>query len=361
MTTRKAIDCLGILVFLFFTSSVAWAQGTPTPASADPPALAPPAWPPPLPPPSDVHTDGTLTEGLADHTAGEVTFLVHAEYLYLQPRRRSADFAILDPVSNDGRPQGSVESLDLGSDSAFRVGGGFRLADGWEIIALYTYFHSSEHRDLAAPTNGALYPTLTDPGDGNVLTPISTASGDSNLNYNVVDVEIANTFSSSHGLTYRLAAGGRYARIAQNLQATYNGGGLTNDFVSSPIRFDGLGIRAAAEARWAVWRGLGLYASAAGSLLAGDFRTAYFEGDNSGGTVIANVTERFRKIVPVAELGLGIGWQGETFRARLGYEITDWVGLIDSPDFVSDVTNKLSHRTGDLSLDGVKFQVELDF
>jgi hypothetical protein len=41
--------------------------------------------------------------------------------------------------------------------------------------------------------------------------------------------------------------------------------------------------------------------------------------------------------------------------------MANWFGMVDSPDFVSDVTNKLSYRTGDLSLEGLRVVLQIDY
>src|SRR5262249_51529843 len=131
--------------------------------------------------------------------------------------------------------------------------------------------------------------------------------------------------------------------------------------VSSPVRFNGAGLRVGAEGQWTLGRGLALYANAHGSLLTGDFRTSLLETANAGAFVITDVTDRFRKVIPVTELGLGLAWHNESLHVRVGYEITNWIGMVDSPDFVHDFTNKLSRRVSDLSLDGLSAQVGVDF
>ena len=51
----------------------------------------------------------------------------------------------------------------------------------------------------------------------------------------------------------------------------------TNAQVSSPINFNGAGLRVAGAAVWLIAGGFGLYGQAAGSLLAGDFRMNLYE------------------------------------------------------------------------------------
>jgi hypothetical protein len=371
MITRCPGRALALTAWLLAAvATTADAQTPGGPPATLPPAVAPPPTPwsatdahaAPAAPgaPADLAEHPAHSEHLdVEHEAdaeheGDAGFFFHTEYLLLQPRRSAADFAIL--AADPGRPIGSVESLYWNSDSGFRLGGGYRLGDGWEFSALYTYFHSTNHRDLAAPAGGAIFSTLTSPGDTFSPLGFSTAAGDTNFNLNVVDVTIGHTFHAGHGLEYTLSAGGRYARIDQNLSALYD----NNDFVSSPLRFEGGGLTARGEARWNFWRGLGAYASVTGSLLSGDIRASVFEG-TADGTVYVNAVDHFRVVIPVAEMGLGLSWKSESFQARIGYEIANWFGLINSPDFVSDTANKYSPRTGDLSLDGLSVMFEFDF
>ena len=78
-----------------------------------------------------------------------------------------------------------------------------------------------------------------------------------------------------------------------------------------------------------------------------------------GTTTVADVTERFDKVVPVLELGFGVTWQYRSFRLSLGYEYTNWFGLSDLPDFVDDFhQGKLVRRLSDLSIDGLMLRGE---
>ena len=105
----------------------------------------------------------------------------------------------------------------------------------------------------------------------------------------------------------------------------------------------------------------GLYGRAFGSLLVGDFRTTLGEVNNNGASIISLVGEHYRKVVPVTELGIGVSWKRDNLRARIGYEIVDWIGLADSPDLIHDFTNKLGHRVGDVSLDGLDVRFEYEY
>jgi hypothetical protein len=111
-----------------------------------------------------------------------------------------------------------------------------------------------------------------------------------------------------------------------------------------------------------LYKGLGVYARGGASLLTGSFRSTLTETTQNGAISIVNVTDRFHKLVPVVEMGLGVNWRYRNFRVSAGYELVNWFGVVDGPDFVDDSSQgKLSHRVGDLGLEGLVLRAELAF
>lgn len=296
------------------------------------------------------------TEEAAQEEEHSKWFFV-GEYWLVQPRRRALNFAIIDP-NQDGFPQGSIQSIDLDSASGFRVGAGYENCEHWTLGAYYTYFFTGNNRDIFAPQGGTLYATL--PHAGTVFA-VDQAMATSGLKYQVLDVEGGRRFESGEHMSFWVGGGGRFAFIEQSLRAVYNGQSAYLAVVDSPIQFDGGGLRLGAEGDFKVGHGLGFYGRAFGSLLAGNFNTSLTETNNNGAAVITAVSEHYRKVVPVAELGLGMYWKRDQWKALVGYEFTNYFGLVDSPDFVHDYTNKLSYRTSDLSLDGLRIGLQIDY
>ena len=332
-----------------------------SPGTLSSPAVGTPAQPTPG---VVMHTTDMVHPGDVDHVEVPVDdsssgFFLDAEYLFMQPRRQALDFAIVSPTAN-GTPQGSVESLEWDWNSGLRLGGGFRLpAEGWEMGVFYTYLHSNASRSLAAPAGGTLDATLTSAGP---VEQVDTATAESSINYNVFDLEISRIIPLQDSFALRVFGGGRYAWIDQSLTALYNGGDATNDVVSSPINFNGGGVRVGGEGVWKFGRGFTFFARASGSLLIGNVKTSLLETNNNGGTTLVNVTDNFEQVVPVTELSLGLTWQWRQVTVTAGYEVTDWFNMVSSPDFVSDVdAGKIGRRTSDLSLDGFTARVEWDF
>jgi hypothetical protein len=315
---------------------------------------------PPLPPPvtgeSCAFPEAAHGEPACGPWGG---FFADAEFLYLKPYRRSLDFAIVSPNAN-GDPEGSIQSDPWHSRAAFRVGAGYRLPeDGWQVGFFYTYMHDNNGGALTAPAGGLLFATQTHPG---TVEFANRAAADSTLSYNVYDLEIGRTSDVSRHFSVRPFGGLRLANIGQNFSVLYDGADANRDMVDSRVNFNGGGLRAGAQADWKVLDHISLYGRAAGSLMAGDFDVTQTELNNNGTTPLTNVRESFRKIVPVMEMGVGVAYHTEHFRIGLGYEVTNWFNLVDTPSFVSDVhQGKYQRNISDLGVDGLAVKAEVTY
>ncbi len=281
-----------------------------------------------------------------------------AEYLYLRPRRRAHDFVIVDPVL-DNSIGGTISSLDWETNSAYRLAAGYKVGHGWEVGAVYFYLHSKDERSVSAPAGGALFATLTAPD----IDQASNAQAGSNIDMDVIDVELAKRLELHECLALRLSAGPRFATIQQKLNAFYTGGTAgVGSIVSSPISFDGYGIKTGADALFKLWGGAGVYARANMSLLCGDFETRLTQVNNGGQTFVVDVGDKFRKVVPITEMGLGIAWENENVRLSVGYEIANFFNLVDSLDFIEGASfGKIGRRTSDLSYEGFSAAVGFSY
>lgn len=351
-----------LLLLTMLAGQPLWGQ-QPSPPSAN--------LPPPAPVPSIAESNNEMTpaeeygttpppaEGEGGNFAkGLVLF---GDYLLLKPRRDALDFAVLSPDTN-AAPGGSVESLNWQTRSGFRFGVGYQLPEKpWQISAAYTYLHSSDGLALRSPPGGQLFATLT---RGGGVDDVQTASATGNINYNVLDLDVTRFIAVSPSFLLQVFGGGRFAWIDQKFSALYNGGslGAVNDFVSSPVNFQGAGLSAGGQGLWQVWHGFGLYGRLRTSLVSGRFHNSLTETNDSGAVTIVNVNETYRQIIPVLQLGAGVAWQGEHVRLSAGYEMINWFNMINSLDFPGSTNiGKIGRRTGDLSLEGLAVQVVLLF
>ena len=96
--------------------------------------------------------------------------------------------------------------------------------------------------------------------------------------------------------------------------------------------------------------------AACGSLLSGQFRNNLTETANNNTVVVVNVSEKYDQIVPVAELGMGLNYCAEHWHVSIGYEVQDWMNMVNSVDFPDTGSfGKVGRRTSDLSLKGWRF------
>ena len=281
------------------------------------------------------------------------------EFLTLRARRSAFDYAI--PGDTAGLvPVGPIRSLNYDFQPGFRGELGHRFGgSGWEAYLGYTYYHTSAIDKLVAPAGQVIFPTLTKPGLTNTANYASSSAG---LTYNSYDLLLGKRFAVDEHLALRLFGGLRFATLQQNFNAFYEGIDARSAAVTANSKFQGVGPIFGGEAVWAGWRGFHLFAKASGGLLTGMSDNPLIESNNTGNTLYANTANDIRKVVPVASVGVGAGWQYRTVSLRVGYEITNYFGVIDQPRFTDDVgLGKITTRSSDLSLEGLFVQFGLTF
>lgn len=348
-----------------------YAQSAAPPSAVTPLPLGDAALPPPkgtllptVPAPSlpenTAPANSAWTVGAPGDTQSWLSGLyLDGEYLYLRPHSGSMDYAISN-TSNTGVPDGDVVSRDYSWRSAFRTGLGYRLpGQPWSVNFYYTYLHDAANGSTAAPPGGFLFATQTHPG---TVAEVQTASAAVSLNYNVFDLEVGRWCAVTNTLAVRLYGGGRFAHIDQNFNSFYDGGDANQDVVARQLHFNGGGFRAGGEAVQKLCWGFSVFGRANASLLGGEFHSNLVETNNAGATTLTNVTDRFEKVVPVAEMTLGVGWQRNNLRLTAGYQYINWFGLVNVPTFTDDGhQGKFTYQTSNLGLEGLVLRAELWF
>ena len=105
-----------------------------------------------------------------------------------------------------------------------------------------------------------------------------------------------------------------------------------------------------------------LYAQAHLSLLTGRFHTQLTQLAVGAASPLVDVDEKFDKVVPITELGLGLSWSTDHLQVRLGYELANFFNMVDSLDFVDGQSfGKISRKVSDISYDGLVFSVGVFF
>jgi hypothetical protein len=276
-----------------------------------------------------------------------------ADLLILRPRRRPHNIAILDPDATNVALQGEVVNFNWDTVGAYRVALGYKLGHDWDIAGVYTYVHSNDDQAVGRATSGALYATLSAPFG---FDSADAAIGSSGLDMDLIDVEMGKRWIPCEGMELRFVAGSRVATIQQKTEVAYNmrtaGLGVYN--ANNRMQYDGVGVRVGGESWWRMGgSNLGLFAKGFTSLMTGDFKNSVVHFVNDGRTPIIALNEKFYKVVPVAELGVGLGWKNENVSFSVGYELQNSFGLVDSIAFRDDGSFVPDYHSGDLSLEAI--------
>jgi len=366
---------LGLVVCLAVVTPVA-GQGPPRtlpayPASPPVAANAAPASDPPLkdltppefadlipPPDSHGHGHGGVPGCLTPTVPAHAGFYGTAEYLLYRPRSGSFDYALVN--ANGGlATNGPIQTLSYGEGSGFRVEGGYHFKTNWDVAFAYTYLQADGTSGVVASGAQVILPTLTRPG---LIDNATSATAEATLNYNLYDMVAGKRIALDENFAFRGFAGFRFAQINQQFNTLYNGLDAQLAAVNIRSRFNGFGPLIGGEAILSGWHRFHGYARASGGLIAGRSLNPIVETNNSGATSYVNTQNDVRKVVPVASIAIGGGWQFRTVSIRAGYEVTQWFGLSEPARFVDDVgQGKISTRPSNLSLEGFFIQFGLTF
>ncbi len=284
-------------------------------------------------------------------------FILDGEFLLVHPYSRGQDYAVLGANPNGG-PIGEVKSVPGDLDTGFRVGAGYRIpGEGWEIHSVYTYIHSNDKSSVDAGPGESVFPTLTFPG---VVTAFQGAVAVSAVDVNILDIELGRRWDVSERVALRVFFGPTFSYIDQKFDATYTGGPFALDNVHRQLTFGGGGLRVGGEATFKIVDHLGLYTRASVSMMTGWFHSNLSEVAN--GATVVNVSEKFDKVVPVADMGIGLNYQFGKLHLSAGYEFINWFGLIEQISFADDTSpGSYNRRTGDLGFNGIVFRAEWMF
>lgn len=291
-----------------------------------------------------------------------------AEALYWEVGDDS-DYAITNP-SADVIGSGDVEKVELSWEPGVRIGLGAALPSGWEFAARGTWLSADESDSVSDTTSGAINSTqihpffASDVGDND----IRMATGELDLDFYAIELEVAHRFEPREDLGLRLFAGPHLAMIDRDSTFTYVGFLDPSDVtvVEKNLSMTGYGLRIGGDASWEGPGGIVIYAGAAGSALYGDFEWENTETEPSTSDLNVDVDEDYDDLVPVLQMRAGLGWQTEIDRrvkigVHAGWESQAWLG-IDGRRFTDDVFRATSVReSNDISFQGLSAGLRITF
>lgn len=292
------------------------------------------------------------------------------DYLWLQTGDASTAYAVrtngaIVPPANVAPLQlGPVATVDPGAASGFRVGLSW---SPWAAVgrfgASYAHFESSAASSLSVDPPDVNDPLVIHPGTESALPTFLDATGRGRIAFDLGDIDYRTPLTLGDSYLVDLVLGARYAHLEQDFHATYFDSGTIED-VNSTIRFDGGGLRVGLEGeRISHNTGFLVYGRAGASFVAGNFTATYSQVDNFSGTLVDTSLSR-RRIVPILDMELGVGWTGPQERLRLtaGYMVNAWYNVLTTSEYIQAVqNNRFAGLSNTVTFDGLVARAELRF
>ncbi|HUG93292.1 MAG TPA: Lpg1974 family pore-forming outer membrane protein [Planctomycetaceae bacterium] len=300
-----------------------------------------------------------------DAVCARAGITVFGEFLFLTARGADVPFATpVDGLGINAVPIGNTRVSDPAYDPGFRVGGSYALSPRTSFVLMYTDYESSVN-DLATLPGGTgfLRATLVHPNTTNVATDSLSAEADYDIDFQFGDLGLSHDLWRDCESRLTGIAGFRYARLDQDLKATYSILGVTT--VDSKIDFEGLGPRLGLESERFLRPRLSVYGNVFANFLAGSFDGSYVQRNiNAPGAPQAAAGIEDDRIVTLLEGEVGIAWCPPCggWRASVGYYVAGWFNVVTTSEFIKAVqADDFSDVDDTLTFDGLTARLQFEF
>jgi hypothetical protein len=291
-----------------------------------------------------------------------------ADFLYLRARDSEVAYAV--EVNSVVAPPavpvqvGPVGVADHDYEPSWRAGVTYVLDTYSSITAQYTMFEGDTY-SRTDRTSGIIgsevvglvfHPGTAEASDGGIFSDARY-----NISYDAIDFDYRELISYDCFHETNFLLGTRYVELEQrlNMQLPING----NETVATDIDFYGAGARMGLESVRYSRRGLFGYGKGHGSLLVGEFRADYDQGDTFDASVV-DTAWRAGRMVPVLDLELGLGWTSSNgyWRFSAGYLYSAWFNVVKTDEFIDAVqANNFTGLSDTMTFDGFVARVESRF
>lgn len=274
-------------------------------------------------------------------------FFAGADLLIWTTYQNELDYAV-DSVDGTGLPDGKNHFVDYDWDVGYRITAGYRWGcDGWDVRAVYTYFHNKGSNSASADNGDDLKASLFHPEIGD--DDAEDAKARVSIDYDVLDFLFSRPYFVSCTHIVRPFFGLRALWLNNKLHVTYEGEnfgtGSGAGIVDWKADWEGAGLHAGIEYNLHFNKCLTFYSNFAGSLLAGENRSRL---KHLGGSDEVDVKEKQCTGLPGYQLSSGITyetmWCDYCFVLNAGYEMTHWFNLPQVRHY--DDKNQGSSTTG---------------
>jgi hypothetical protein len=291
-----------------------------------------------------------------------------ADFLFFRARDSEVAYAVeTNSVVAPPTPAvqvGPVGVADMDYQPSFRFGATNVLDEYSSLTLQYTMFESdtSSRTDRTSGIIGSeviglvFHPSTASAADGGVF-----AEADYSISYDAIDIDYRELISYGCYHQTNFLIGTRYAELEQQfaMRLPING----NETVDTDIDFYGGGLRLGLESVRYTRRSLNAYFKGHTSLLVGDFRADYDQGDAFDDSIV-DTAWRAGRMVPILDLEVGTGWTSPNgyWHASVGYLYSAWFNVVKTDEFIDAVqANNFTGLSDAMTFDGFVARIESRF
>lgn len=299
--------------------------------------------------------DGRVNYPSSFQVEGGANLFLTGEYLYWIAHEDSLYYAHSGKKGHGGF-KGSLKKVEPDWDNGVRLGLGLNfLPSGYDLAAYWTWFAT----DASDSSHGSLFSIWAHP-DNPATSRDIFAHGKWELDFQQADLEWGRSSWFGGYFSLRPFFGVRGLWLDQELKNkyTYATSPKTRGRLLAESNFQGGGLRAGANARFAMGAGFCIYGIASGSLLYGHFDCDFRLKEN--GKTIAFSDDSFNKGISSLQMALGLSWDTHFSDDRLhielhaGWEQNQWFGVNQMNHFMQEVGRGVYYQeNSNLALQGL--------
>lgn len=314
-----------------------------------------------------------ITPSAGPRVSDGVDLFITADFIYWKARQDGLGYVANGYSSTTANASsGSVQQVGFEFDPGFKVGLGLNLChDGWDVYAQYTWLHSNPGKSSKSdPTGTTLFPMWNIANEYPTHDDgIINATGNWDLQFNVIDLELGRNYFISQYLTLRPHFGFKGTWQDNDYSVVYitvDGPNIDTNKMNNDQDYWGFGIRTGLQTAWHFNTNWSIFGDFAISALWGKFDTTRKDvtsNDSNPATIqtVFNVENNFYTLKEVLELALGLRWEtwfsddDYHFMIQAGWEEQIWLSNNQLISFYEESAH------GDLTLHGLTIKARFDF
>ena len=291
---------------------------------------------------------------------------VYGDVLYIRARKAEVPYAVEadGPVAAGSVPlqMGAIGLLDSDYDLGFRAGVNIALDTVSSIDIRYTFFESETDDELSSTSPDVVRSMVSHPSTQNAAVDVLSSVANLDIDFQIIDLSYRHLWKCCDLFSANYVVGARYADFDQEFDVDFVKN--VDESVQTDIDFEGAGLRIGLETqRFSCRNQLHVYANGYASLLSGQFRGHYFQGNNFDGTEV-DVRWEAGRVVPILDFEAGVGWNSlnNKLSVSAGYMVSAWFNSVRTSDFINAVqTNNYLDLCDSIWFDGLQARVSYSF